>query len=63
MHPLSNVITATVTIYLGPSHDTDPSGPLKYTIAFNDEVQVVHFVPLALLDSLPFIYGLLTRLR
>ncbi|KAI9924058.1 hypothetical protein ASPWEDRAFT_26340 [Aspergillus wentii DTO 134E9] len=54
MYLFSNVSTANVTVYLGPSLNTDPSRPLKYAIGFNNAAhEVVQFVPSTPLGSLP----------
>lgn len=53
-----NITSANVTIYLGPSLNTNPDRPLKYAIAFDDaEPEVVQFVPSTPLGTLPDEWG------
>jgi hypothetical protein len=47
-------ITANVTLYLGPSLNTDPTRPLKYAIAVDDaKPKIVQYVPSTPLGKLP----------
>lgn len=46
--------TATVTVFLGPSLNTDPSRPLSYAIAMdNEKPMVAQYIPVTQLGTLP----------
>ena len=54
IYVFTNDVLANVTVFLGPSLNTNPERPLKYAIAFDDaEPEVVQFVESTDLGTLP----------